>query len=152
MLNYLTCSVWSSFCLKSGFLSDFEWIWVRRWLFHIIEGQGRNPCFERVPAPEQFFPPKSHRSAFKLRSIKVKRFTILSRTFQSKIHPNGPGLALEENQNLTVFERLECVARSIRASHKPSIIRNSQRRTQIHSKSLEKPLLRQKDDYTPQVR
>jgi len=28
-----------------------------------------------------------------------------------------------------------------------SIIKNSQRRTQIHSKSLKKPLLRQKDDY-----
>ena len=34
----------------------------------------------------------------------------------------------------------------------PSIIRNSQRRTQIHSKSLKKPLLRQMDNYTPQVR
>ena len=33
-----------------------------------------------------------------------------------------------------------------------SIIKNSQRRTQIHSKWLKKPLLRQKDDYTPQVR
>ena len=33
-----------------------------------------------------------------------------------------------------------------------SIIKNSQRRTQIHSKSLKKALLRQKDDYTPQVR
>ena len=33
-----------------------------------------------------------------------------------------------------------------------SIMKNSQRRTQIHSKSLKKPLLRQKDDYTPQVR
>ena len=33
-----------------------------------------------------------------------------------------------------------------------SIIKNSQRRTQIHSKSLKKPLLRQKDDYTPEVR
>ena len=31
-------------------------------------------------------------------------------------------------------------------------IKNNQRRTQIHSKSLKKPLLRQKDDYTPQVR
>ena len=34
----------------------------------------------------------------------------------------------------------------------PSLIKNSQRRTQIHSKSFKKPLLRQKDDYTPQVR
>ena len=33
-----------------------------------------------------------------------------------------------------------------------SIIKNSQRRTQIHSKSLKKPLLRQMDDYIPQVR
>ena len=33
-----------------------------------------------------------------------------------------------------------------------SIIQNSQRRTQIHSKSLKKPLLRQKADYIPQVR
>ena len=33
-----------------------------------------------------------------------------------------------------------------------SIIKNSQRQTQIHSKSLKKPLFRQKDDYTPQVR
>ena len=31
-----------------------------------------------------------------------------------------------------------------------SIIKNSPRRTQIHSKSLIKPLLRQNDDYTPQ--
>ena len=43
-----------------------------------------------------------------------------SLTFQSKIHLNGPELALEENQNPTVFERLECVARFIRVSHKPS--------------------------------
>ena len=34
----------------------------------------------------------------------------------------------------------------------PSIIKNSQQQTQIHSKSFKKPLLRQKDDYTPQVR
>ena len=34
----------------------------------------------------------------------------------------------------------------------PSLIKNSQRRTQIHSKLLKKSLLRQKDGYTPQVR
>ena len=34
----------------------------------------------------------------------------------------------------------------------PSIIRNSKRRTQNPSKSLKKPLLRQKDDDIPQVR
>jgi len=33
-----------------------------------------------------------------------------------------------------------------------SIIKDSQRQTQIHSKSLKKPLLRQKGNYTPQVR
>ena len=30
----------------------------------------------------------------------------------------------------------------------PSLIKNSQRRTQIHSKSLKKPLLRQRDGYS----
>ena len=49
-----------------------------------------------------------------------------SRTFQSKIHPNGSELALEENQNPAVFERLEYIARSIRASHKPIRKRQSQ--------------------------
>ena len=43
----------------------------------IKERQGRNPCFERVPAPERFFPKKTHRSDFKLHSIKVERFSIL---------------------------------------------------------------------------
>ena len=58
-------------------LSDFEGVWVRRWLFVIIEGQGRNPCLKRAPAPERFFPRKWHRSAFKLRSKKVENFTLL---------------------------------------------------------------------------
>ena len=34
----------------------------------------------------------------------------------------------------------------------PSIIKKSQRRTEIHSKLLKKPLLKQKDDYTLQVK
>ena len=76
-LLYLTCDMLSSFCFKSGFLSEFERFWVRRLLFFIIEGQGRNPYFERVPAPERFFPRKSHRFAFKLCSKKVERFTLL---------------------------------------------------------------------------
>ena len=38
-MNYLTCGISSSFCLKSGFLSDFEGVWVRRLPFLIIEGQ-----------------------------------------------------------------------------------------------------------------
>ena len=51
----------------------------------MIEGQGRNPCFERAPAPEQFFPRKSHSSAFKLRSKKVENFKIAQKTaFQTK--------------------------------------------------------------------
>ena len=33
-----------------------------------------------------------------------------------------------------------------------SITKNTQLRTEIHSKSLKKPFLRLKDDYTPQVR
>ena len=75
-MNYLTCGISSSFCNKSGFLSDFEGLLFRRLLF-LIEGQGRNPCFERASAPERFSPRKSHRSAFKLPSKKVERFTLL---------------------------------------------------------------------------
>ena len=30
-------------------------------------------CFERVPAPERFFPPKSHRFAFKLQTSLERR-------------------------------------------------------------------------------
>ena len=42
------------------------------------------------------------------------------RTFHSKIHPNGPELALKENQNPTVFEYLGCIARFSCASQKLS--------------------------------
>ena len=66
------------------------------------------------------FPPKIASLRFQTSQHKGQKIHDSSRTFQSKIHPNGPELALEENQNPTVFERLECVARSIRVSHKPS--------------------------------
>ena len=66
------------------------------------------------------FPPKIASLRFQTSQHKGQKFHVSSRTFQSKIHPNGPELALEENQNPTVFERLECVARFLRASHKPS--------------------------------
>ena len=53
-----------------------------------------------------------------------------------------------------IYDFIEVEKENISADEKNSlsIIKNSQRRTQIHSKSLKKPLLRQKDDYTPQVR
>ena len=86
----------------------------------IEERQGRNPCFERVPAPERFFSPKNASLRFQTSLHKGRKTFDSSRTFQSKIHPNGPELVLEENQNPTVFERLECVAKFIRARHKPS--------------------------------
>ena len=66
------------------------------------------------------FPPKMALLRFQTSQHKVQKIHNSSHTFQSKIHPNGPELALEENQNPTVFERLECVARSILASQKPS--------------------------------
>ena len=42
---------------------------LRHWRFH--------NGYAGAITPERFFPPKSHRFAFKLRSIKVKRSTIL---------------------------------------------------------------------------
>ena len=62
---------------QKRFLSNFERFWVRRLLFLIVEGQGRNPCFERAPGRERFSPWKSHHPAFKLCSKKVERFTLL---------------------------------------------------------------------------
>ena len=49
------------FTSKAVFLSDFEGVWIRRWLFLIIEGQGWNPCFERAPVPGDF--PRKNRIA-----------------------------------------------------------------------------------------
>ena len=66
------------------------------------------------------FPPKIATLRFQSSQHKGQKIHDSSRTFQSKIHPNGPEIALEENQNPTVFERLECVTRFIRASQKPS--------------------------------
>ena len=63
-------------------------------------------CFERVPAPERFFPSKIASLRFQTSQHKGQKTHDSSRTFQSKIHPNGPELALEENQNPTVFERV----------------------------------------------
>ena len=62
---------------QKRFLSDFEGFWVHRLLFLIIEGEGRYPCFERAPPPEQFSLRKLYHFAFKLRINKVKRFTLL---------------------------------------------------------------------------
>ena len=63
-------------------------------------------CFERVPVPGRFFPPKVASLRFQTLQHKGQKIHDSSRTFQSKIHPNSPELALEENQNPTVFERL----------------------------------------------
>ena len=65
------------------------------------------------------FSPKIASLSFQTSQHTGQKIHDSSRTFQSKIHLNGPELALEENQNPTVFEGLECVARFIRASHKP---------------------------------
>ena len=46
----------------------------------IIEGQGGNPCVERVPVPGRFFLPKSHRFAFKLCTINGQKIHDSSRT------------------------------------------------------------------------
>ena len=57
------------------------------------------------------FTPKIASLCFQTSQDKGQKIHVSSRNFQSKIHPNGPELALEENQNPTVFERLECVTR-----------------------------------------
>ena len=65
------------FCLKSGFSGDFEGFWVRRLLFLIIEGQGRNPCFETAPAPKWFSPQNriAPLSNFAAKRLKDSRFS-----------------------------------------------------------------------------
>ena len=60
---------------------------VRRWLFFIIEGQGRKPCFERVPAPGRF-PPNLASLRFQTSQHKGQKIHDSSPTFQSKIYPN----------------------------------------------------------------
>ena len=68
----------------------------------------------------------------------------------AKVHFN------DRNRYLTLnFDRsstLNVYCSNNRRTSCPSIIRNGKRRTQTPSKSLKKPLLRQKDDDIPQVR
>ena len=90
--------MWSSFCLKSSFLSDFEGFGVRRLLFLITERQGRNPCFERAPAPERFFPRKSHCSAFKLCSKKR------SLSYNGSVLWNSLSLKMRQLTSLNIFK------------------------------------------------
>ena len=52
------------------------------------------------------FPAKIASLRFQTSQHKDRKIHDSSRIFQSKIHPNGPELALEENPNPTVFERL----------------------------------------------
>ena len=126
------------------------------------------------------FPPKIASLRFQTSQHKGQKIHVSSRTFQSKIHPNGPELALEENQNPTVFERLECVARSLRAMLRSlkaercdfggkiapalepfqnkvsTLVLLLYRRVNGELKFIQnrskKLLLRQKDNCTPQVR
>ena len=69
--------------------------------------------FRKGSSAGAIFSPKIASLRFQTSQHKGQKIHDSSRTFQSKIHPNGPELALEENQNPTVFERLECVARFI---------------------------------------
>ena len=96
MSNYFTCVTLASSCLKSGFLNDFEIFWVRRLLLLTIEGQGRNPCFEGLQRRSDFSTEIASLH-FQTSQQKGKKIHASSRTFQSKIHPKGPELALEEN-------------------------------------------------------
>ena len=66
------------------------------------------------------FSPKFASLRFQTSQHESQKIHVSSRIFQSKIYPNGPELTLEENQNPTVFERLECVARFSGASDKLS--------------------------------
>ena len=52
------------------------------------------------------FPAKIASLPFQTSQHKGQKIHDSSRTFQSKIYPNGTEQALEENQNPTVFERL----------------------------------------------
>ena len=67
--------------------------------------------------------------------VDAKIFVSAKKCLRKKKFPDTCGHGLKESE--------ENVTRTVL---------NSQRRTQIHSKSFKKPLLRQKDDYTPQVR
>ena len=62
---------------QKGYLSDLESFWVHRLLFLFNRRTRVEAIFQKAPAPEQFCPRKSHRSAFKLCSRKAERFTLL---------------------------------------------------------------------------
>ena len=89
-----------------------------------LERNRRETREENRSSTGAIFPQKNTSLRFQTSQHKGRKIFDSSRTFQSKIHPNGPELVLEENQNPTVFERLECVAKFIRASprasHEPS--------------------------------
>ena len=85
MLNYLTWDMLLSFCLKSGCLNDFEGFWVCRLLFLIYK-----LVLKGLHRQSDFSPRKSHRSAFKLCSKKVKRFTLLFISFDRKSIQQAP--------------------------------------------------------------
>ena len=85
-------------------------------LFYHHHNQGRINCLKDL-ALEQYFPRKLQHSAFKLHSRKAEIFALL---FVPPDPKSIGAIALEENWNLTVFERLKCVASFTSASQKPS--------------------------------
>ena len=79
-MYYFTCGILSSrggSLPQQGYLSDLESFLVNRLLFLFNRRTRVESIFWKAPAPEQFFPRKSHRSAFKLRSRKAERFIFL---------------------------------------------------------------------------
>ena len=136
--------------------------------------------FWKGSSARAIFPPKSHRSAFKLRSIARKdlathssRSNTVGFWFSSRASfgPFGWIFNWKVREESWIFWPLCCEvwkqSDAILGGKSPlrlnpfktrfpplffHIIKKSQRRTEIHSKSLKKPLLRQKDDYTSQVR
>ena len=117
-ITSVTCGMLSSFCFKAVF-----WAILKEFKFAVdcsyIRRTREESLFWKGSSAGVIFPPIAS-LRFQTSQHKGQKIHNSSRTFQSKIHPNGPELALEENQNPTVFERLEFVARSIRASQKPS--------------------------------
>ena len=78
MLCYLTYGKLSSFCLWSSILRAL--LKDVQSLFTVPRNRRTRveSMFWTAPAPQRFFPRKSHRSAFKLRRRRVERFKLLN--------------------------------------------------------------------------
>ena len=74
-----------------------------------------------APVPGRVFPKQKMASLrFQTSQENGRKIHSFSRTSWSKIHPNGPDLALEENQDPIPSERSNCVTRFTRTSLKLS--------------------------------